>query len=178
METRAFIIIDMQAAMFSRPQSPYRSGELLQNIKTLLNTAWMNRVPVIYIQHTAPSGVFKRDTKTWQIYSAIAPGSGEPVLEKTTRDSFYKTELADVLEKYGAKDLIFAGMQSEFCVTATCKRAKELGYRTVLVSDAHSTFHGRFWPAKHIVESCNRKLSRFGVELRTTKELTDSGFKL
>jgi nicotinamidase-related amidase len=51
---------------------------------------------------------------------------------------FRDTELQLQLSQRGVKQLVIAGMKTEFCVDTTCA-APEHGFRTVLISDAHTT---------------------------------------
>jgi nicotinamidase-related amidase len=44
-----------------------------------------------------------------------------------------------VLQQLGISKLVIVGMQIEFCVDTTCRRAFSIGYETILVEDAHST---------------------------------------
>ena len=61
------------------------------------------------------------------------------MIGKTASDSFYRTSLEDELRRLGTTQLIVTGMQTEFCVDTTCRRALSLGFDVTLVSDAHTT---------------------------------------
>jgi nicotinamidase-related amidase len=63
------------------------------------------------------------------------------LMRKKATDSFHQTELQALLQKRGIKDLIICGLQSEFCVDTTTRRALALGYPVVLVADGHSTLN-------------------------------------
>ena len=58
-------------------------------------------------------------------------------VRKNTPDSFHKTELQSLLQARNVEKLAVCGLQSDFCVDWTVRRA--LGYPVVLVSVAHST---------------------------------------
>lgn len=178
MTDSALIIIDMQVAMFSYPgEKPFHGDELLHNIKQLLDRARKCKIPVIYIQHSAGEE-FEKGTPTWQLCPEIHPLENEPVVEKTTRDSFYKTGLQEVLQKLGATKLIFAGMQTQYCVDATCRRSNRLGYETVLVGDAHSTFDGKVLKAEQIIRYHNHILGGRVLTAKSTQEVLDSDLRL
>jgi nicotinamidase-related amidase len=164
----AFVIIDVQEAMFSyNNQFPYRGRLVLDNILSLLEKARACGIPVVYIQHTTKDE-FAKGTPTWQICSEIAPKDGEPVIEKPTWDAFYRTNLHEVLQSLGVTKLVIAGMQTEFCVDTTCRRAFSMGYQSVLVQDAHTTFDSRTLTAGEIIEHHNEVLGGRFVELKTT----------
>jgi len=60
-------------------------------------------------------------------------------IRKKATDSFHETELQSVLQAWNVNNLIICGLQSEFCVDTTTRRALALGYPVVLVADGHST---------------------------------------
>jgi nicotinamidase-related amidase len=61
------------------------------------------------------------------------------VFTKRHPSCFRDTELLRELNQRGIKQLVIAGMKTEFCVDTTCRAAPELGFRTILISDAHTT---------------------------------------
>ena len=138
----ALLVIDVQIGMFEGPEGPVHDAErLLERIGALIREARQSRVPVIYIQHCeGPGELFEPDTHEWRIHSAIAPREGELVVEKRTPDSFHETTLRRELDSRGVNRLILTGMQTEFCVDTTCRKAFSLGYDVVLVKDAHGTW--------------------------------------
>jgi nicotinamidase-related amidase len=60
-------------------------------------------------------------------------------LDKRATDSFHQTALHALLQDRGVQDLVICGLQSEFCVDTTTRRALALGYPVTLVADGHST---------------------------------------
>lgn len=169
----ALLIIDVQVAMFSYEDEDLYNGEkVLENIITLINKARKSGVPVIFVQHTdSDDSEFARGKATWEIHPKIKPLYNEVIIEKTTCDSFYGTNLHDVLQQNGISKLIIAGMQTEFCVDTTCRRALSLGYENILVEDAHSTFDGEVLNAKQIVDHHNSVLGGSFAELKAVKEI-------
>ena len=59
----------------------------------------------------------------------------------------------------GITHLVVTGMQTEFCVDTTCRRAISLGLDVTLVSDAHTTVDAAF-PAELIIRYHNAVLPR------------------
>ena len=70
-----------------------------------------------------------------------APVSGEAVVEKALPNAFAGTNLQEVLEGFGRKQLVLAGFMTHMCVSSTARAALDLGYRTAVVSDASATRH-------------------------------------
>lgn len=172
MEKTALVIIDVQAAMFAEEEKPYRGQEVLENIRLLLHRAREINMPVVYIQHNDDSE-FRKDTDLWQIMPEIAPISGEARVDKTTRDSFHQTELDGILRRLDIKTLIFCGMQTEYCVDTTCRRANTLGYDAYLISDGHTTFDSKVLPASKIIAHHNNVLPTRFLQVKTTKEMLE-----
>ncbi|MBP3040581.1 cysteine hydrolase [Bacillaceae bacterium Marseille-Q3522] len=169
----AILIIDAQVAMFSYENHPLYNGDtVLQNIKLLLDNAREKNIPVIFIQHTECEE-FEKGTPTWEICPEIAPLSKERVIEKTTCDSFHKTDLQEELQKLGITDLIIMGMQTEYCVDTTCRRAFSLGYHNIIVSDAHSTFDTEQLSGRQIVEHHNQILNGSFAQLKSADEVLE-----
>lgn len=78
-----------------------------------------------------------------------------------------------MLEKLGIEKLIIAGMQSEFCIDTTTRRALSMGYANILVKDAHSTFSTKILPAEKIIEHHNFILGSNFAKLMTTEEVLE-----
>ena len=154
--TTALLIIDMQAGLV---HGAYREKEILQTLGALIKKARANSVPVIFVQHddTPPDDLLVPNTPAWQIHPQIALLPGEKVFEKKRSDSFYETPLQDELLRLGIQHLIIGGMQTEFCVDATSRRAVELGYSVTLVANGHTTFDGEL-TAQQIITQENKKI--------------------
>ena len=181
MENTALLIIDVQVAMFSSKNAKLYNGDMvLANIKSILEAARKTNMPVVFIQHTDDEE-FTKGLSTWEICQEISPLSSEIIVEKSNCDSFYQTKLQNALQEMGIENLIIMGMQSEFCVDTTCRRAFSMGYGGILVEDAHSTFDSECLTAKQIVHFENRVLGgkpdgRF-VKLKTTDEVINLIYK-
>lgn len=169
MEKSALVIIDVQMAMFMEAAKPYRGDEVVANICTLLNKAREKGIPVVFVQHDDEE--MPRGSAQWQLHTALVPLDGEYHAYKQTRDSFYQTELDGILKGLGVDTLFFCGLQTEYCVNATCSRAYTLGYRSYLASDGHTTFDNGVLPAEKIIKHHNNFLKSGFLQVKTTQEL-------
>ncbi|KAA9004162.1 cysteine hydrolase [Paenibacillus spiritus] len=151
----ALLLIDVQEAMFSYPDEKLFDEEgVMERILLLLRRARQANVPVVFVRHTEEEE-FAEGSPTWEISARLNPQPGEAIVNKTACDSFYKTELQDKLRALGVDHLVVAGMQSEFCVDTTTRRAFSLGYRVTLVEDGHSTFGNGRMTGEEIVRHHN-----------------------
>lgn len=161
--TTALLIIDVQEAMFSYDVKLHDEEGVMDRIVSLWNKARSAGIPVVYIQHTEDEE-YTRGLPTWQISSRIAPREEDIVVEKPTWDAFHRTRLHEELQRLGITDLVICGMQSEFCLDTTCRRAYSMGYSNVLVQDAHSTFSNSQFSGEEIIRHHNAVLGgRFAV---------------
>ncbi|WP_353625800.1 isochorismatase family protein [Bacillus sp. JCM 19041] len=88
----------------------------------------------------------------------MAPRAEDTVIQKRAPDSFYQTELDQVLKSFHIKHLILAGIQTEVCVDTTCRSARSKNYQVTLASDAHSTWGSSDLKAEQIVAHHNKAL--------------------
>lgn len=153
---KALIVIDVQAGMYTAKMPVHNGEKFLQTLQELIGKCRSNDITVIYVQHNGPKDhPLEKGTDGWKVHEAIAPLEGDCVVEKTTPDSFHKTNLKEVLQDKGIDHVIISGMQTEYCVDTTTRRAFSEGYKVTLVSDAHSTFNTEVLHAEDIVKHHN-----------------------
>ena len=154
MADTALLVIDMQEALID---GAWQIQNVVANVRALLDRAHRERAPVVYVQHNRPESPMAKGTPGWQIHVPIAPSAGDHVLDKTASDSFYRTELDALLKRLGVKRVVVTGMQSEFCVDATCRAALSHGFDVTLVADGHTTGRSHL-SAETVIDHHNRIL--------------------
>jgi nicotinamidase-related amidase len=173
-ENAALVIIDVQSAFFDKDGDVhvYRGEEYLSTIKGLISQARKAGVPVIYVQHDGDKGTpFEPGKSGWPINPVIAPLEGELVIHKRTPDSFYSTRLQVELESRGIRKLIIAGIQSDWCVDTTVRRAYSLEYDVTVVEDAHTTCDTEILKAPQIIAHHNSIFGSRFAKLRKAEEI-------
>jgi nicotinamidase-related amidase len=172
MVATALLIIDMQLGNFQGPD-PVQGGEnLLANVQRLIARARRAGVPIFYVQNTGGTGdPDEGGTPGWKIHPTIAPKEGDVVIEKETPDAFHQTTLHQELKSKRIERLVIAGLQTEYCIDTTCRRAYSLGYDMVLVKDAHSTWGSADLRAEQIIRHHNRVLGGWFVTLKNHDEI-------
>ena len=138
----ALVVIDVQNGVMA---GAHNRDAVIANIKSLVDKARAEDVPVIWVQHT--SGELERGSETWQFVSELDLGESEPVVHKTYGDSFEDTDLEEQLAERGIGRLVIAGAQTDECIRSTLHGAVVRGYDATLVSDAHTTEDLSEWGA-------------------------------
>ena len=138
----ALVVIDVQNGVMA---GAHDRDSVIANIKSLVDKARAEDVPVIWVQHT--NRKLERGNDTWQYVPELDLGESEPVVHKTYGDSFEDTDLEERLAERGIGRLVVAGAQTDECIRSTLHGAVVRGYDATLVSDAHTTEDLSEWGA-------------------------------
>ncbi len=167
----ALLVVDVQNGLFRTDPPLHERERFLANVCTLIESARASAVPVVYLRHETVGGELAKGTPGWGIHPAVAPQSGDIVVDKRQNDGFHATSLHEELQRMGTLHLVVAGVQTEFCVDTTCRRAFSLGYQVTLVGDAHTTFDTEVLAAAQIIAHHNRTLGVRLACVTTTDDL-------
>jgi len=130
----ALVVVDMQNDVVA---NGHRRDEVVANIKSLVDRARAEDVPVIWVQHS--SDELPEGSDGWRYVPELQRIETEPLVQKKYGDSFEDTTLEAELAKRGIGRLVVTGAQTDACIRATLHGAFTRGYDTTLVSDAHTT---------------------------------------
>jgi aminoglycoside 6'-N-acetyltransferase len=161
----ALIVIDMQRSLFQKKL--YNSEQLIANINLLL--AGFHRVnkPVFLFRH-ANGSFLKSGNNDWQIHAALQQTESDIVLDKTHSSVFKETVFTNLLTSKKIRSIVITGLVSNGCIKVACTDAKNLGIKTTLVSDGHSTWHK---DAENIIAECNTNMAKIGIRVLPTHEV-------
>ncbi len=153
----ALLVIDVQQALI---RGAYREQEVLASIGTSINRVRAGGGLVVFLQHCHTMfEPMMRGKPGWQLHASLNVQPGDPVIEKEASDSFYGTNLKSLLDEHGVDHVLITGLQTEYCVDATCRSALSKGYAVTLISDAHTTGDSTL-TAKQIIAHHNAVLSQ------------------
>lgn len=79
-----------------------------------------------------------------EIIPELQPIEGEYELTKPGKGAFYDTQLKQLLDSLGVRQLIFAGVTTEVCVQTTMREANDRGYECLLARDASESYFPEF----------------------------------
>jgi bifunctional isochorismate lyase / aryl carrier protein len=124
---------------------------IVPSIRRLVD-AWHGRgAPVFFTRHSHAGpddlgmlGRFFRDyirlgEPDAEIVEGIVPGTGDPVLRKTTYDAFLGTSLEAELRSRGLEQVLVTGVLTHLCCETTARAAFCRGFEVYLAVDALAT---------------------------------------
>ncbi len=152
----AILVIDVQNALI---KGAYRESEVLDAINIAIGKVRERRGIVIFIQHCHSTyQPMKKGNPGWDLDDALDVTKGDIFVEKEASDSFYESRLGTVLKRAKVDQIFVTGLQTEYCVDATCRSALSKGYAVTLVSDGHTTGDSHF-PAAEVIKHHNNILA-------------------
>lgn len=158
--TRATLVIDVQQGLCEGDQFAHDAARVIGRINRVTQASRAAGAPVVFVQHVSrPGGLLERGTPPWQFADGLHVEPGDLRLDKSTPDCFERTGLDALLRSRGVSDLVICGMQTEFCVDTTTRRALALGYPVWLVADAHTTGDSDTLSAAQVIAHHNRTLA-------------------
>jgi len=155
----ALLIIDVQQALCSGQYQCFDIHRVIDTINQLSTRARKAGVPVVLIQHEETGSPLAHGTEGWQLAEGLLTEAKDLRVRKTTPDSFYQTDLGKLLPSEDFERLLICGLQTDYCVNATVRKAHELGYDVVLAADAHSTLDNGNMSAEDIIAEHNKDLA-------------------
>lgn len=172
MKNSALLIIDMQLGNFTGSDPIYKGEELLDSVEQILLKFRSLGVPIIHIQNMGTKGdPDEPGSEGWQIHPAISPLENEITIQKTSPDSFNKTDLRKKLISLKIDHLYIVGLQTEYCIDTTIRRAFSYDYKVTLIEDAHSTWGSRDLKAVQIIDHHNSVLGSCFAETKKFNEI-------
>ena len=151
---KALLVIDMQVGLFEGSPPRYDADGVIQRVNEIAKNIRAAGGIVVFIQHE-DEGSLRRGTKGWEILPTLERKGSDLVMHKQACDSFYDTELADVLEEHSVQQLIVTGCATDFCVDTTIRSAASRNYEVVVVKDGHTTKDRPHLDAKSIIDHHN-----------------------
>ena len=101
--------------------------------------------PRLRIGAPGPMGrILVRGEPGHDIVAALAPGPGEPVVDKPGKGAFWGPDLHGILQNRGIQDLLVCGVTTEVCVHTTVREANDRGYRCIVPGDCCASYFPEF----------------------------------
>jgi nicotinamidase-related amidase len=170
------VIIDLQTGMFDGASEPpiHDATGIVARVRSVLDWARRMGRKVAFIRHDGPEGdSLAPGYPGWPVWAALGQADNEPTFAKSVGNAFSNPEFADWVGGQGTTEVVLLGAQTDQCVAATVTGAMQAGLRVTVVSDAHSTWDLGDEKAEAIIARHNAAFAKAGVNLVTTRSLTE-----
>lgn len=135
---KALIVIDIQNDYFAGGAFTLENADeacqgAVEAIEQAKREGWL----VVGVQHvnSPDASFFKPDSEGVKIHSSIAAGLADaPIVVKSEADSFFKTNLEQIVRDAGITDLYLTGMMTQHCVTHTALSAQVSDMRVHIIA--------------------------------------------
>ena len=115
-----------------------RHGPLLADGSDMI--ARRRRRDVDSLALSGAPALWPRGTFEHEVVAALAPATGELVIDKNTSSVFNSTGLEWLLRNMEVETLVLAGMATDMCVETTARDAADRGFNVIVVEDATATY--------------------------------------
>jgi len=169
---RVLLLLDVQAALLDDPPKGVHSAvQMRKNISKIIAQARSAKPPpiIIHVRNTGEKGeADEPNTPGWQL--AFPPLPDEPVIDKLKNNAFAGTDLGNLITPDA--EIVVVGMQTDYCIRATCSAALGRGNDVLLIKGSHATYDGmQAWNG-------GVKIPASTIEVETEAELEEAGVVL
>lgn len=143
------LVLDMQKYFVSENSPAFipSSKSIVPGINELINVCERKDIPVIFTRHLNNEADARMMGKWWQRllrkedeYAELIFENTTHLIEKSQYDAFYQTNLDEMLQKTGRKQLIICGVMTNLCCETTLRSAFVRGYECVLPIDTTAAY--------------------------------------
>jgi nicotinamidase-related amidase len=140
--TVALLIVDMQKGMQNPSAGKRNNPQAEENIAKLLTKWRKDGAPIVHIRHIsrANNSTFAPGQSGVEFQDKLMPLECEHVVEKNVPDAFVNSSLEKWLRIRNCNELVIVGVSTNISVESTARSAGNLGFNTIVVSDATYTF--------------------------------------
>ncbi|KZT22431.1 Isochorismatase hydrolase [Neolentinus lepideus HHB14362 ss-1] len=186
--THVLLLLSAQNAPLSDPPTGVPAAITLRhNIATILANARAvppaQRPRIVFVRNNGDAGdPDEPHTPGWQLHfpPRLRPqpdgSEQEYVIDKLKNNAFAGTKLGSLIP--ADAEIVVVGMQSDFCVRATCSAALGRGNEVLLIKDAHGTYDrmevwngGGITEAARIENEIEAELEEAGVVVLTMEDV-------
>ncbi len=143
-ESPALLLIDIQRGLDDEAYfGGNRNNRNAENQCALVLAEWRTlNLPVFHIRHSSQKveSPLYHTKPGFEIKKIVEPRIGEPIITKNVNSAFIGTDLQEQLHKKGISKLIIVGLTTNHCVSTSARMAGNLGFKTIILSDATATF--------------------------------------
>jgi nicotinamidase-related amidase len=180
-QSTALIVVDVQQAFLDPRWGERNNPQAESNIARLL-AAWRSSGrPIRHVVHDSvePDSLLRPEYPGNAIQATATPQAHEPVYRKHVNSAFIGTRLESDLRRDEIDTVVIVGLTTNHCVSTTARMAANLGFTTVVVSDATASFarpalDGTLRPAEAVHSSALSDLNEEFATVVDTAEVLQS----
>jgi len=134
--------IDVQQG-FDHPSWGRRNNPDVEANGLALLAAWRKAgLPIVHVRHDSvtPGSTLAPGHAGNAFKPGFGPQGNEAVVSKSVNSAFIGTDLELRLRRMDADSVVLFGITTDMCVSTTTRMASNLGFRTILVGDACTSF--------------------------------------
>lgn len=143
-EMPALICVDLQIGFLDDAHwGGNRNNRNAEAVCATIIAKWRDlQGDIFHVRHssTDPQSRLHASDDGFAFNPLCMPIAGEAVLTKSVNSCFIGTALQQMLDQAGHKSVVIIGLTTDHCVSTTTRMAGNLGYNTILISDATATF--------------------------------------
>ena len=177
---RVLLIVDAQLGLLSDPPKGVPAALAVKsNILRILTAARAASHPplIVHVRNCGDAGEPDAShTPGWEL--VYAPLPHEPVIDKLKNNAFAGTRLCTLVPDDA--EIVVVGLQSDFCIRATCSAALGRGNEVLLIRGAHATYDrqevwagGGVTQASMVEREIEAELEEAGVVLLDMTDVPD-----
>jgi len=138
----ALIVIDVQKAWDDPRWGRRNNPDAERNIASLLAAWRASKRPVFFVRHDSrfTGSPLHPSSPGNAIKDVVAPLPSEAVIGKNVNSAFIGTDLEARMRRARVDQAVVVGLTTAHCVSTTARMAGNLGFDTVVVSDAAAAF--------------------------------------
>ena len=140
---KALLLIDIQNDYFPGGKASLVNPEqALENAYFALQLFRKKEYPIIHVQHInmkPRDTFFLPGTQGVKIHDRLTPKAGEHHVNKHFPNSFYQTNLLNIIQENQIGELVVCGMMTHMCIDTTVRAASGYTLPVTLLHDACAT---------------------------------------
>lgn len=141
------LVVDIQKLIIN--EKMYNFQCFIKNIEKLIDVARKNNIEVIYVRHDdGENSELTKGKNGFEIYEKFKPCDEEKIFDKKVNSAFKESGLLEYLVSKKEKDIIIAGLQTDYCIDGTVKCGFEHGFNIIVPAHSNTTVDNLFMSAE------------------------------
>lgn len=145
----ALLIIDLQKGVCFDGKTIDHFSDLIDLVNNRIQIYRKQKKPIIFVQHCDEDLI--PYSQAWELVDELEYEEEDILVQKTHANSFYHTNLQELLQHQQINSLEICGAQTQYCIDATLKFAHGLGYQLSMFKNASTTYDNAFLSAKKTI---------------------------